>query len=156
MRYAQIREMDIVNGKGIAISLFVQGCPHRCVGCFNPETWDFKGGKKWTPEVENSFIALCNHPYVDCISILGGEPLAQSDILPLLKRLSTIGKPIYMWTGYRMEDLNDYQRECIKYVDYLIDGRFEQDKRDLTLKLRGSSNQRIWDIKKRRIISDNK
>ena len=79
MRYAQIREMDITNGQGIACSLFVQGCSHHCKGCFNPETWGFNGGKEWTQDIENKFIELCKRPHVDCVSILGGEPFDQDE-----------------------------------------------------------------------------
>ena len=80
MRYAQIRDMDIVNGEGIAVSLFVSGCPHHCKDCFNQETWDFNSGMKWTKEVEDEFIKLCKRDYVSCVSLLGGEPLAQNEI----------------------------------------------------------------------------
>jgi anaerobic ribonucleoside-triphosphate reductase activating protein len=79
MRYASIREMDITNGIGIGVSLFVQGCTHHCKGCFNPETWDFNGGKEWTQDIENKFIELCKRPHIDCVSILGGEPFDQDE-----------------------------------------------------------------------------
>ena len=100
MNYAQIRDMDIVNGEGIAVSLFVSGCPHHCKGCFNPETWDYNYGQPWTQEVEDEFIELCKRDYVTCVSLLGGEPL-QKGILGLLRRIKAeVNKPVYLWTGY--------------------------------------------------------
>ena len=152
MRYAQIREMDITNGKGIACSLFVQGCSHHCKGCFNPETWDFNSGKEWTQDIENKFIELCKRPHIDCVSILGGEPFDQNEhIYWLLKKIKLeVNKPLYLWSGYEYEYLinRDISRGCLmeNLIDYLIDGEFQLDKRDLSLKLRGSSNQRIIDV----------
>ena len=154
MRYAVIREMDVVNAEGIACSVFFQGCLRHCPGCFNPETWDFDGGKEWTDEVADKFIELCQKPYIDCVSILGGEPFEQGDgLYHLLKRIKAeVGKPVYVWTGYTIEEIMDIPEFC-KYftdqlIDVLIDGSFEEDKRNLNLKLRGSSNQRIFDIYK--------
>ena len=152
MKYAQIREMDITNGQGIACSLFVQGCSHHCKGCFNPETWGFNGGKEWTQDIENKFIELCKRPHVDCVSILGGEPFDQDEhIYWLLKKIKLeVNKPLYLWSGYEYEYLinRDISRGCLmeNLIDYLIDGEFQLDKRDLSLKLRGSSNQRIIDV----------
>lgn len=147
MNYAQIRDMDIVNGEGIAVSLFVSGCPHHCEGCFNPETWDFDSGKKWTKEIEDEFIELCNKDYVSCVSLLGGEPLAQKDILGLLHRIKTeVGKPIYVWTGYTAEYVCQNKSLELLCINYLIDGKFEEDKKDVKLRLRGSSNQHIWHV----------
>lgn len=153
MRYAKIRSMDIVNGIGIACSLFVQGCTHHCKGCFNPETWDFKAGKEWTEDIENKFIELCQNEYIDCISILGGEPFDQDEhIYWLLKRIKAeVDKPVYVWSGYVIEHLltRDVPRDCLKenLIDYLIDGEFIEEVRDLNLQLRGSSNQRIINVK---------
>lgn len=150
MRYASIRNMDIVNGQGIACSIFFQGCSNHCNGCFNKETWDFNGGKEFTKELQDKFIELCKSPMIDCISLLGGEPLDQplDELECFLKRLKVLNKPIYLWSGYLFNKMNKCQIEAIKYVNVLIDGRFEQDKKDLTLKLRGSSNQRIIDVQK--------
>jgi anaerobic ribonucleoside-triphosphate reductase activating protein len=154
MRYASIREMDITNGIGIGVSLFVQGCTHHCKGCFNPETWDFNNGKEWTKEVEDNFIELCKRPHIDFISILGGEPFDQdkhilSNLLKKIKR-ETNNKDIYVWSGYAFDEsdfLSENYEGMFNYIDYLIDGEFQLDKRDLSLKLRGSSNQRIIDVK---------
>lgn len=153
MRYAQIRSMDISNGVGIACSLFVQGCSRHCKNCFNPETWDFNAGKEWTKEIEDKFIKLCQNEHIDCISILGGEPFDQDEhIYWLLKRLKyEVNKPLYLWTGYKMEYLltKDVPRDCLKenLIDYLIDGDYIDELRDLNLELRGSSNQRIINVK---------
>ena len=155
MRYASIRDMDIVNGVGIACSLFVQGCSHHCKNCFNQETWDFNGGKEWTKEIEDEFIEICKRPYIDCVSILGGEPLDQDlDMLELLRRIKKeVGKPIYLWTGYTWETIfsnEDYVLEMLilSLCDYVIDGEYIDNLKDYRLKLRGSSNQRIIDVKK--------
>jgi anaerobic ribonucleoside-triphosphate reductase activating protein len=148
MRYAQIRDMDIVNGQGIAVSLFVQGCSHHCHSCFNQSTWDFKGGNEWTQEVEDKFIELCKKDYITCVSLLGGDPFDQDikTLSHLVKRIKQeADKPIYVWTGYTFDEIfNSPKIELLPYIDYIIDGRFDQSKRDLTLKLRGSSNQCIW------------
>lgn len=106
MRYAQIRKMDISNGEGIGISLFVQGCHFHCKNCFNQETWDFKGGKEWTPAVEEGFIKLAGKPYIKRISILGGEPLADEnvkavyDLIVHLREIYGDSKEIWLYTGY--------------------------------------------------------
>lgn len=153
MRYNKIRSMDISNGVGIACSLFVQGCSHHCKNCFNPETWDFNAGKEWTKEIEDKFIELCKNEHIDCVSILGGEPFDQDEhIYWLLKRLKyEVNKPLYLWTGYKIEYLlvKDVPRDCLKenLIDYLIDGEYVDELRDLNLELRGSSNQRIINIK---------
>lgn len=153
MRYAQIRSMDISNGVGIACSLFVQGCSHHCKNCFNPETWDFNAGEEWTKEIEDKFIELCQNEHVDCVSILGGEPFDQDEhIYWFLKKLKyEVNKPLYLWTGYKIEYLltRDVPRDCLKenLIDYLIDGEYVDELRDLNLELRGSSNQRIIDVK---------
>lgn len=105
IRYAQIRSLDLSNGEGVGIALFVQGCHFHCPNCFNPETWDYNGGKEWTEEVKNKFLELANRPYIKRISILGGEPLAEEnldDVLDLVNRirLSSPHKSIWLYTGY--------------------------------------------------------
>ena len=152
MRYNKIRKMDISNGEGVRVSLFTQGCHFHCKDCFNPETWGFNGGEEWTQDIENKFIELCKRPHVDCVSILGGEPFDQDEhIYWLLKKIKLeVNKPLYLWSGYEYEYLinRDISRGCLmeNLIDYLIDGEFQLDKRDLSLKLRGSSNQRIIDV----------
>ena len=104
IRYAQIRSLDLSNGEGVGIALFVQGCHFHCPNCFNPETWDYNGGKEWTEEVKNKFLELANRPYIKRISILGGEPLAEENldgVLDLVNeiRLSSPQKSIWLYTG---------------------------------------------------------
>ena len=150
MRYAQIRDMDITNGKGIGVSLFTQGCSHHCKNCFNKETWDFNGGKEFTEEDKNIFIQLCLLPRTKFISFLGGEPLDQAnELYDLLKDIRQhTDKPIYLWSGYTYEQIlkDDNKRRCLEYITYLIDGEFVDELKDLNLYLRGSSNQRLIDV----------
>ena len=113
MRYASIRELDISNGEGIGVALFVQGCHFHCYNCFNPDTWDFNGGKEWTPEVEDKFIELASRPYIKRISLLGGEPLADENLDGVLHlvdrfRLSLPNKTIWLYTGYEV-NLESYE-----------------------------------------------
>lgn len=153
MRYNTIKLNDIANGKGVNISLFTQGCPHHCKGCFNQETWDFNGGTEFTNHDLNYIINNLNMNNIDRnLSILGGEPLCPQNIDGVIKVCKTVKliypeKLIYIWTGYTIENFNDKQKEVLQYIDYLIDGRFELDKKDLNLKMRGSSNQRVIDVK---------
>ena len=134
MRYADLKENDIVDGKGVCVSLWMLGCPHRCPGCHNPETWDFNGGKR-------------------NFSILGGEPLCSENREYIADLLSKVRKQypdikIYIWTGYVLDQLLndvtfDYDKKIFSKINYLIDGPFIQSERDLTLELRGSKNQCI-------------
>lgn len=110
IHYAQIRECDVSNGEGIGVALFVQGCKFRCYNCFNPDTWDFNGGKEWTQEVKNKFLELANRPYIKRISILGGDPLAEENldgVLDLINefRLSLPQKTIWLYTGYQTKEI---------------------------------------------------
>lgn len=151
MRYAQIRKMDITNGTGIGVSLFTQGCPYRCKGCFNPETWDFNGGKKWNKDVEDYFLSLLNNDFVQRITFLGGEPLIENNLEDLKKLLIKIKEfhpniEIWCYSGNTFENMSEKQLDVLKYVDVLVDGPFIFTLKDLTLKYRGSSNQRIIDV----------
>ena len=168
MRYAQIREMDISNGRGIGVSLFVQGCHFHCRGCFNPETWDFSGGKEWNEEIQNEFIKLADRPYVKRVSILGGEPLADENVLTVYMiideiRERLVDKEIWLYTGYTWEEimkphllicesaLDAIRRSGVESLDYIIDGKFDIAKQDLFNKeivWAGSSNQRVIDVKR--------
>lgn len=149
MRYASIRSMDISNGVNVGISVFIQGCPApHCKGCFNPETWDFCGGKEWTEEVENKFFELANKPYIKRISLLGGECLAENnitDVTILAKKCKEKfpEKEIWLWSRYDFETYIS-KLEIIQYVDYVIDGRYIEELKDASLLYRGSSNQNIW------------
>ena len=149
IRYASIRELDISNGEGIGVALFVQGCPSpHCKNCFNPETWDFNGGKEWTHEVEGKFFELANKPYIKRISLLGGECLSEEnieDVTGLAKKCKEKfpEKEIWLWSRYNFETFIS-KLEIIKYVDYVIDGRYIEELKDISLLYRGSSNQNIW------------
>lgn len=151
MRYAQIRNMDISNGEHIGVSLFVQGCWFCCKGCFNKEAWDFNGGKEWTQEIEDKFFELIDRPYIKRVSILGGEPLAdenKSVVLDLIKRIKGKypNKSIWLYTGYTFEEISSLNN--LQYVDVLVDGRYIEEQKDLTLEFRGSKNQRLINVKK--------
>lgn len=150
MKYMQIRETDIANGEGIRVSLFVQGCPFRCKNCFNANLQDFNGGKQWNKHIEQDFIDLGKRSFIKGYSFLGGEPMAQDeDFLNLIKRIkSETSKTIWVWTGYVFENLNDFQKECLKYIDVLVDGPFIEELKDIKLRFRGSSNQRVIDVQK--------
>lgn len=155
MRYAKIRKMDISNGEGVRVSLFVQGCSFHCKNCFNQETWDFNGGKEFTTAEIQKIIELANKDYIAGLSVLGGEPLHNNNVDEVFHIVATFkekfpNKDIWLWTGFKFEDaIKDSKRKFIlRNVDVLIDGQFEEDKKDLTLKWRGSSNQRVIDCKK--------
>ena len=155
MKYAKIRKMDISNGEGVRVSLFVQGCSFHCKNCFNQETWDFNGGKEFTTAEIQKIIELVNKDYIAGLSILGGEPLHNNNVDEVFHIVTTFkekfpNKNIWLWTGFKFEDaIKDSKRKSILCnIDVLIDGQFEEDKKDLTLKWRGSSNQRVIDCKK--------
>lgn len=163
MKYSQIRKMDISNGAGLGVSLFVSGCDLHCPGCFNEVTWDFNNGAEWTLDVEEQFMRLADRDFIQRISILGGEPLADrnvADMRALLKRLrDRFGdhKKIWLYTGRTYENIidrrnnssQDYLRyDCVSLADVLVDGPYIHGLRDLNLKFRGSSNQRIISVKK--------
>lgn len=153
MRYATIRKIDIQNGPGVRVSLFTQGCPIQCEGCFNSEIWDFDGGKEWTAETKKHFLELCNKPQIAGISILGGEPLVEQNLEALEDLLKTFKqrhphKTVWLWTGFVFESLNISQLKVLNYVDVLVDGPWVMSLGDFSLKYRGSSNQRILDVQK--------
>ena len=151
MRFAQIRKEDISNGPGIRVSLFVQGCNRHCDGCFNPETWDYNGGRIFNRRMQELFLDLGKEKRITGFSILGGEPLDQDEhMLELIKQIKERypDKTIWMWTGYTYEELTDKQMEIVKLLDVLVDGPFIISKRCPNERFRGSMNQRIIDIKK--------
>ena len=153
MKYAQIREMDVTNGNGIGVALFTQGCPYHCKNCFNPETWDFNKGTDWTKETENKIIELLKPEYITRLTILGGEPLIERNIEPLialLKRVKGVypDRQVWLYTGGDFEVLEGLYEGIFQYIDILIDGRYIDDLRDYKLKWRGSSNQRVIDVQK--------
>ena len=150
MNYADIKPNDSINGEGVSVSLFVSGCTNYCKGCFNKETWDFNYGKPFT-EKEMDYILECinKNGVMRNFSLLGGDPMHSKNILTSVKILSKVKEiypniKTYVWTGYLYEDLlEQYTDELFKDIDVLIDGKFIEELKDLNLKLRGSSNQRI-------------
>ena len=151
MNYAKIRKLDITNGEGIGVSLFVQGCQFHCKNCFNKVTWDFDGGKKFTKDTLNTIISLLNDEHIKRFSILGGEPLTEKNIYDVLQTIIEIRKNvtdiiIWVYTGYTFEEVKQlkYGKEILDNVDTIVDGRYVDELRDLTLEFRGSSNQNIW------------
>ena len=151
MRWAKIRTEDIANGPGFRVSIYVQGCNNHCPGCFNPETWDFDAGRESNNAVKNKFLELGKSKKIAGFSILGGEPLQQGkDMLDLVKEIKETypDKTIWMWTGCVYEELTPEQLEIVKYVDVLIDGRFDAKLKSLRSRYKGSSNQRVIDIAK--------
>ena len=151
VKFAAINKNDFINGEGVCVSLWVQGCPHHCKGCHNPEQWDFNGGNEIDIDIliNEILIAIEANGIQRNFSILGGEPMAQRNISNTLYILEQIKKHFpniktYVWTGYTIEELLSlYNKEILQNIDVLIDGRFILAERDITLKLRGSKNQRI-------------
>lgn len=174
MRYSSIRNLDISNGEGVGVSLFVQGCPFHCFNCFNSETWDFNGGKEWTEEIKDKFMKIIDRPYIKRVSFLGGECLAEQNldgVLDLIKeiRISFPEKTIWLYTGYELNQIMNIKvtqpffscqdleskiqnvlkrQEIIKMCDVVVDGEYIDEQKDLTLRWRGSKNQRVIDVQK--------
>ena len=150
MRYSQIRRLDISNGEGVGVALFTQGCHFHCKNCFNKSTWDFNGGKEFTKEVEDYFYKLVDRPHIARVTILGGEPLADENLETIDRLVANINKKIWMYTGNTFETLisSDKYKSILNNIDILVDGRYVDELKDLNLKFRGSSNQRIIDVKK--------
>lgn len=159
MNYAAIKKHDIANGPGVRVSLFVSGCSHHCPGCFNQETWDFNYGQEFNSDVINEIIQAIEPSFIHGFSLLGGEPFElpnQKGVLPLLKEIKTKfpNKDIWCYTGYdyekdilgKMVDAWPETKEMLSYIDILVDGEFVEAKKDLSLRFRGSSNQRLIDV----------
>lgn len=150
MKYAAIMENDYTNGENICVSFWVQGCPHRCEGCHNPAQWDFEGGKELPNDYKGQIIkAISANGITRNFSVLGGEPLCEqnikltSDIITAV-RVAYPHIKIFLWTGYTLEELkHPLIEDILSKIDVLIDGPYIQSQRDVTLKLRGSTNQRI-------------
>ena len=151
MKIATINKNDFINGEGVSVSLWVQGCPHHCKGCHNPEQWSFTGGELKDNDslIDEIATAITANGIQRNFSVLGGEPFAPqnaSDTYQILKGIKEKFPTIktYVWSGYTLEELQDmYDERLFEYVDTLIDGRYIEEERDITLKLRGSKNQRI-------------
>ena len=160
MRYHKIRRMDIANGEGIRVSIFMQGCAFHCKNCFNPETWDFDGGIEFTDDTIQEVLDLCDRSEVAGLSILGGEPMHPQNIEGTTKLAKAFkerfpNKNIWVWTGFLMDrDLKG--KEVLNYLDVLVDGQFVEELHNPLLKWKGSSNQRVIDVqeslKKNKII----
>ena len=151
MHYNKIRKMDISNGPGIRVSIFLQGCAFHCENCFNKETWDFHGGKEFNDDVINHVLELCDQSHITGLSILGGEPMHPNNIKGTKKLCQMFkekfsDKTIWCWTGYLFDDIVD--KDVLNYIDVLIDGRFINSEFDPNLEWRGSKNQRVIDLKK--------
>ena len=151
MRYNLIRKMDISNGPGVRVSIFMQGCAFHCKNCFNPDTWDFNGGTEFTQEIIDKVLFLCENEYIKGLSILGGEPMHPANIEGTTKLAKAFkekfpNKNLWVWSGFLFEQLKD--KEVLKYVDVLVDGQYKDELHDPRLKWRGSSNQRVIDVQK--------
>lgn len=161
MYYGEIKKFDIADGPGVRVSLFVSGCTHHCKGCFNPETWDFTYGNEYTEAAEREIIKALEPDYIDGLTLLGGEPMEkvnQRGLLPLLKKVKKLfpQKTIWCYTGYTLETelLSDSRARCectdeiLSFIDVLVDGEFVEEMKNISLRFRGSSNQRLIDMKK--------
>ena len=161
MNYCNIKNCDIANGTGVRVSLFVSGCRNHCKGCFQKETWDFSYGEKFTKETEDKILEMLAPTYINGLTILGGEPFEEENqraLLPFVKRVRAAypEKDIWVFSGYTLEEmLTEGMRprcevtdEFLSLIDILVDGRFEEDKKNISLKFRGSENQRIIDLNK--------
>ena len=149
MRYAGLETNDMINGEGVCVSFWTQGCPHKCENCHNPETWDFNGGENLPNDIRGQIIkAISANGLTRNFSVLGGEPLCDynidlvTDIVGAV-RIAYPNIKIFLWTGYLLEDFNERQKEVLSKIDILIDGPYIDSLRDITLKFRGSTNQRV-------------
>lgn len=161
MHYGEIKNCDIANGSGVRVSLFVSGCTNRCKNCFQPQTWDFGYGEEFTRETEDRIIALLGKEYIAGLTVLGGEPFEpqnQRTLLSFIKRVRETlpEKNIWAYSGFTVEELMrdgshphcEVTEELLGLIDVLVDGRFVEELKDISLKFRGSKNQRIIDVKK--------
>ena len=152
MNYAEIKKVDIANGPGVRVSLFVSGCRNHCKGCFNPETWDFDYGRPFTRATEDEIIKALRPSWIQGLSILGGEPTEEENaavLIPFLKRVRAVlpDKDIWLYSGYTYEALRD--KEILTLADVLVDGPFLLEQKDAGLAFRGSRNQRIIDLREK-------
>lgn len=160
MNYATIKPIDVANGPGVRVSLFVSGCTHHCKGCFNSEAWDFNYGKPFEKQAEEEIFSALSPDYIEGFSLLGGEPFEpqnQETLLPFLRKLKDKfpNKSIWCYSGYSFEDIvagnvgdKLTAMSMLSLIDILVDGEFIEEQKDLHLRFRGSANQRIIDVKK--------
>ena len=175
MNYAEIKTTDIANGEGVRTSLFVSGCRHHCKNCFNPETWNFNYGENFNEATQNEIIEKSQPYYINGLTLLGGEPMEivnQKGLLEFVKKFKQVypNKTIWCYTGFLIDDIMNYNfpydkneflqpltnsarchceitKEFLSYIDILVDGEFVNDLKDITLRFKGSKNQRIIDVK---------
>lgn len=160
MNYADIKRVDVANGEGVRVSVFVSGCNHHCKGCFNECAWDFNYGNHFTEKEIDQVLEYMNHDYIAGLTLLGGEPLEkqnQEGLLPLVKKVKEKfpDKNIWCYTGFdfekdivgKMVPNNPTTQELLNYIDVVVDGKFEEEKKNPSLRFRGSENQRILDVK---------
>ena len=163
MHYGAIKNCDIANGPGVRVTLFVSGCTNKCKNCFQPETWDFNYGNLFTEETEEKIIEMLKPDYITGLTLLGGEPFEPSNqraLVPFIKKVREVypNKTIWAFTGFTLERLNTIGDHCncevteefLSLIDVLVDGRFVEELKSLALRFRGSSNQRLIDMKKTR------
>ncbi len=159
MNYCNVKNCDIANGVGVRVSLFVSGCRNRCKNCFQPETWDFNYGKPFDEQTEEKLMKMLAPSYINGLTVLGGEPMEpenQRALLPFLKKVRAAypQKTIWLYTGFTLEELRspdcrahtEYTEEILKLLDVLVDGRFVEEKKNISLRFRGSENQRLIDV----------
>ncbi len=150
MNYLNILDCDIADGEGIRIALFLSGCSHKCKSCHNPESWNCNSGEPFTDKIKEKLIQLLDRPYIDGLTLTGGDPLFENnreEVTKLCKEIKTIfpNKTIWLYTGYVYEEISNL--DILNYIDVIVDGPFVQELRDITLPFRGSSNQRIIRLK---------
>lgn len=163
MKYAKIKKCDVANGPGVRVSLFVSGCNHHCKNCFNREAWDFNYGQEFTENEQNEIIDDLKPEYITGLSLLGGEPFErtnQEGLVPLIKKVKQTypDKKIWCYTGFTFDkqilgemiekENRESTKEMLNNIDYIVDGKFVEELKDPKLRFRGSSNQRIIDVKK--------
>ena len=152
MKYNVIRKMDISNGPGVRVSIFMQGCEFHCKNCFNPETWNFELGNDFSQNTIDEILNLCDKSHIKGLSILGGEPMHPKNIEATTKLAKAFKekyptKNLWVWSGFKFDEYLK-GKDVLKYIDVLVDGRYSDELHDPTLKWRGSSNQRVIDVQK--------
>lgn len=157
MNYGKINYTDIANGPGVRVSLFVSGCRNKCKGCFNRESWDFNFGKKFTISTLTDLLLALDKPYISGLTILGGDPLEPENlptVTSICRTIKTINdsKNIWIYTGYLYEDFQNL--ELFDYVDVVVDGKFIESEKDISLQFRGSKNQKIVDVKRSKMENE--
>lgn len=163
MHYGEIKNCDIANGIGVRVTLFVSGCTNRCKGCFQPQTWDFSYGREFTRETEEELLTMLKPAYIKGLTLLGGEPFEpenQRALLPFVKRMKEMypAKTLWAFSGFTYDEMKqsgshprcEVTDELLDLVDVLVDGRFVEELKDISLRFRGSSNQRIIDLNRTR------